>query len=96
MAGLPFVSKRFALKRFVGMTDEDLAENERMWKEENGEGKPTPDSAGELRTAGVSPTSIEQDAAMSAGTEEAPADMAAPDDAAAGAAPTTPTDSQAV
>jgi hypothetical protein len=96
MAGLPFVSKRFALKRFLGMTDEDLAENERMWKEENGEGKPTPDSAGELRTAGVSPTSIEQDAAMSAGTEEAPDDMAAPDDAAAGAAPTTTADSQAV
>jgi hypothetical protein len=95
MAGLPFVSKRFALKRFLGMTDEDLAENEKMWKEENGEGKPTPDSAGELRTAGVSPTSIEQDAAMASGTEEAPDDMAMPDEAAA-AASAMPTDSQAV
>jgi hypothetical protein len=94
MAALPFVSKRFALKRFLGMTEEDLAENEKMWKEENGEGKPMPDSAGELRGAGVSPTSIEQDSALAAGTEEAPDDMAAPDDAAAGAAPTTPTDSQ--
>jgi hypothetical protein len=94
MAGLPFVSKRFALKRFLGMTDEDLAENEKMWKEENGEGKPMPDSAGELRSAGVSPTSIEQDSAMAAGTEEAPEDMEVPDDT--GVAPTTPTDTQAV
>jgi hypothetical protein len=94
MAGLPFVSKRFALKRFLGMTDEDLAENEKMWKEENGEGKPMPDSAGELRSAGVSPTSIEQDSALAAGTEEAPEDMEVPDDA--GVAPTTTTDSQAV
>mgnify|MGYP002654617748 CR=1 FL=1 len=78
MAALPFVSKRFALKRFLGMTDEDLADNERMWKEENGEGTPTTDSAGELRTAGVSPTSIDQDAGEGAGMEEAPADMEMP------------------
>ncbi len=78
MAALPFVSKRFALKRFLGMTDEDLAENEKMWKEENGEGTPTPDAAGELRTAGVSPTSIDQDATAAAGAEEAPADIEAP------------------
>jgi hypothetical protein len=60
-------------------------ENEKMWKEENGEGTPTADSAGELRTAGVSPTSIDQDAGTAAGTEEAPADMAPP--AEDGAAP---------
>ena len=76
MATLPFVSKRFALKRFLGMTDEDLAENEKMWKEENGEGKPTADGAGELRGAGVSPTSIEQDLGGATG-EEAPPDMEA-------------------
>jgi hypothetical protein len=88
MAALPFVSKRFALKRFLGMTDEDLADNERMWKEENGEGTPVADSAGELRTAGVSPTSIDQDAGAAAGTEEAPMDMEAPaDDAGAVAEP---------
>jgi hypothetical protein len=81
MATLPFVSKRFALKRFLGMTDEDLAENEKMWKEENGEGKPTADGAGELRGAGVSPTSISQGLDAATG-EEAPTDMEAPADAA--------------
>ena len=69
MAALPFISKRFALKRFLGMTDEDLKENEQMWKEENGEGAAVgSDAAGELRSTGISPTSI---AADSASGEEA-------------------------
>ena len=89
MAGLPFVSKRFALKRFLGMTDEDIAENERLWKEEAGEGSAiTSDAAGELRTAGVSPTGIEADAEMAAGTEEAPMDMPSGDEMGAESAAT--------
>tara|TARA_B100000683_G_scaffold274829_1_gene323952 strand:- start:1681 stop:3429 length:1749 start_codon:yes stop_codon:yes gene_type:complete len=32
---IPFISNRFALKRFLGMTDEEIAENERLWREEN-------------------------------------------------------------
>ena len=32
---VPFISNRFALKRFLGMTDEEIAENERLWREEN-------------------------------------------------------------
>jgi hypothetical protein len=79
MAALPFVSKRFALKRFLGMTDEDLAENERMWKEENGEkATVSTDAAGELRSAGVTPSGIAGDLGMAAGTEEAPEDMTMP------------------
>ena len=93
MVALPFVAKRFALKRFLGMTEEDLAENEKLWKEENGEGKPATDAAGELRTAGVSPTGIEQDLGDAAGAEEAPEDLAGAESAEApaegGAAPAT-------
>lgn len=33
--GIPFLSKRFAMKRFGMFTEEELAENEMMWKEEN-------------------------------------------------------------
>jgi hypothetical protein len=59
---VPFMSKRFALKRFLGLTDEDVAENERMWAEENGKGQPTyTDAAGELRSAGLSAAGIEGD-----------------------------------
>lgn len=34
LTDIPFVSKRFILKRYLGWTEEELAENERMWKEE--------------------------------------------------------------
>ena len=90
MVAMPFISKRFSLKRFLGMTDEDLAENEKMWKEENGEGKAMPDAAGELRGAGVSPTTIEQDVTDAQG-EEVPDDLAAgADDMGTAPAPEEP------
>jgi len=74
---IPFVSKRFALKRFLGLTDEEIAENERFWAEENGKGEPTStDAAGELRSAGLSASGIEGDLGA-AGSMEAPEDMAA-------------------
>jgi hypothetical protein len=78
MVALPFVSKRFALKRFLGMTEEDLAENERLWKEESGSGTPTTDAAGELRSAGVSPTGIDSDIETAADST-APEDVAEPE-----------------
>ena len=71
---VPYMSKRFAMKRFLGLTDDDVAENERMWAEENGKGMPTyTDSAGELRSAGISAAGIEGDLG-------AAGDMTAPDD----------------
>ena len=91
---LPHLSKRFALKRFLGLTDEEIKENEALWKEEQGNNLvPAPDSSGSLRSVGVSPGGI---AAEQAGQDaEAPEDMAAAaeagaaqaPDAAAGAAP---------
>jgi hypothetical protein len=72
---VPFMSKRFALKRFLGLTDEEVAENERFWAEENGKGQPThTDSAGELRSAGLSAAGIEGDLGA-AGDMSAPSDM---------------------
>ena len=59
---VPFVSKRFAMKRFLGLTAEEVAENERLWAEENGKGEPTmTDAAGEMRSAGLSASGIEAD-----------------------------------
>jgi hypothetical protein len=87
MVTLPFVSKRFALKRFLGMTDEDLMENEKMWKEESGMGGSVADAAGELRTVGVSPSGIAADTAAVAGDQQAPEGMAPEAGAEAGAQP---------
>ena len=63
MSAIPYISNRFALKRFLGMTEEELAENERLWKEENDENlTPVPtDAAGEMRTAGISGAGIGAD-----------------------------------
>jgi len=60
---VPFISNRFAMKRFLGMSPEEIAENERLWREENDENLDTPetDSAGEMRGAGISSAGISAD-----------------------------------
>ncbi len=92
---VPYLSKRFALKRFLGLTQEEITENERLWKEENG-GKLTQsvDAAGQMRSMGVTPSGIsadmaDQDAEAPAGMEtpEAPAETGATDTAASTATP---------
>ena len=73
---VPYMSKRFALKRFLGLSQEEITENERLWQEENGAKlTPTADAAGELRSAGITPGAISADAG--AQTAEAPPEMAA-------------------
>ncbi len=86
MAGLPFISKRFSLKRFLGMTDEDIAENEQLWKEENNEKltKDT-DAPAEMRGAGISPSGMMSDMG-GMGDLEAPEEMV-DDGSMAGEAP---------
>jgi hypothetical protein len=72
---VPFMSKRFALKRFLGLTEEEIAENERLWGEESGKGQATgTDAAGELRSAGLSAAGIEGDLGA-AGDMTPPEDM---------------------
>ena len=84
---VPFMSKRFALKRFLGLTDEEIAENERYWAEENGQGEPTEtDAAGELRSAGLSAAGIEGDLGA-AGDLSAPEGMEGEEMSAEGASP---------
>ena len=59
---VPFAN-RYAMKRFLGMTAEELAENERYWREENDENlQPLPtDAAGEMRGVGISGAGIGAD-----------------------------------
>jgi hypothetical protein len=57
---VPYMSKRFAMKRFLGLSAEEVAENERMWREENSMIGDFDDSpAAELRGAGISADNIE-------------------------------------
>tara|TARA_B110000503_G_scaffold66457_1_gene104299 strand:+ start:1769 stop:3523 length:1755 start_codon:yes stop_codon:yes gene_type:complete len=60
---IPFMSNRFAMKRFLGLSSEEIAENERMWREENDETleNGVSDATGEMRTAGISSAGISAD-----------------------------------
>jgi len=73
---MPHLSKRFALKRFLGLTEEEIKENEKLWREENGlTAKGAADAAAEMRGAGVTPGAISAD--LESQTAESPDDMAA-------------------
>jgi len=63
MSAIPYVSNRFAMKRFLGMSAEEIAENERLWKEENDEDLDVSaaDAAAEMRGVGISSSGIGAD-----------------------------------
>ena len=94
---VPYISHRFALKRFLGLTEDELAENERLWAEEQGDNRDSStDSGGELRSAGISASGIAGDLSSSEDLSapegmENPAEPApAMTPPAAGGMPTTP------
>ena len=91
MAAIPYMSNRFALKRFLGMSDEEVAENERMWREENEENlEPIPGEAStEMRDAGISPSTIGGD--LGGMEDEVEGDGEMPVDGGEGASPDTVT-----
>jgi hypothetical protein len=73
---IPHLSKRFAMKRFLGMSEEEIKENEKLWREENGANlKADADASNQLRSVGVTPGGLAADAAGQ--DAEAPEDMAA-------------------
>lgn len=93
---IPHLSKRYAMKRFLGMTEEEIKENERLWREENAATLKQPaDAGGQMRSVGITPGGI---AGEIAGQDpEATDDMAAQAEAGAsqegaqeGAAPPAP------
>ena len=53
---IPYMSKRFAMKRYLGLNDDDIALNERLWREEQAVEHATEDGSGagaDLRSVGV-------------------------------------------
>ena len=45
LEGVPYLSRRFLLDRYLGLTEEERVENERLWKEENQAGNQPASSA---------------------------------------------------
>ena len=71
MAAIPYISNRFALQRFLGLSKEELIENETLWREENEEefaGSPQ-DSGADMRAAGVTGADIAGDLGAAEGDE---------------------------
>ena len=55
---LPYFSKRWLMKRYLGMTEQELSENETAWAEERGDIELAPNEAPSLRAGGISPGGI--------------------------------------
>ena len=68
---IPFISNRFALMRFLGLSKEEVAENERMWREENDESFAVgeQDASAQMRGAGISGADISNDLGSAEGEE---------------------------
>jgi hypothetical protein len=57
----PYLSKRWLMKRYLGMTEQEITENEMSWAEEKGDVETAPVDAPGLRSVGVSPGGIQSD-----------------------------------
>ena len=58
---VPYLSKRFLMKRYLGMTEQEMSENEEMWAEEQGDINDAPAEDPNLRSVGISPGAIAGD-----------------------------------
>ena len=58
---LPYLSKRFLMQRFLGLSEEEIVENEKMWREERDEPELETTQGQDLRGIGVTPADIESD-----------------------------------
>ena len=58
---LAYFSKRFLMKRYLGLNEEEMQENEELWLEEQGETKETEQPDVGLRSVGITPGSISGD-----------------------------------
>jgi hypothetical protein len=60
---LPYMSKRFMMKRYLGLSEEEIVENEAMWMEERDEPDLETTQGQDLRSIGITPAGMEQDIA---------------------------------
>jgi hypothetical protein len=60
---IPYMSKRFLLKRYLGLTEEEIQENEELWREERDDVESASATGSDLRGVGVNPADLEGDIA---------------------------------
>ena len=57
----PYMSKRWLMKRYLGLNEQEMSENETMWAEEQGDIDQAPVEDPNLRSVGISPGGIAGD-----------------------------------
>ena len=60
---VPYMSKRFLLKRYLGLTEEEIQENETLWHQERADAEAPVPQGTDLRGVGVTPADFEGDIA---------------------------------
>jgi len=80
---IPYMSKRFMLKRYLGLTEDEIQENEQLWQEERAEPESPTATGQDLRSVGITPGDLETDIT----TGEELAGMGEPVPGAPGAVP---------
>jgi hypothetical protein len=59
---LPYMSKRFMMQRYLGLSEEEIVENEKMWREERDQEINLQTTQGQdLRSIGITPAGLESD-----------------------------------
>jgi len=61
MEAFPYISKRFAMERFLGLTEDEINKNETLWREENGKNVTEEPQGEDLRNIGINAGSIDSD-----------------------------------
>ena len=61
VAELPYMSKRFALSRYLGLSEEEMARNADLWAEENAVPKKKQSKQTQLRSGGVTQAGVTSD-----------------------------------
>ena len=76
LSNIDYMSKRFMLKRFLGLSEEEMTENDRMWAEENGTNEIKKSTGEDLRSVGVTPGGISSDlGALDTGGDDVDLDL---------------------
>lgn len=92
MEAYPYISKRFALERFLGLSTEEINRNEQLWHEENSEPADSAPAGSDLRSIGISNGDISADMDLGMEMDDMSTEPESPDmDTGIPTTPTAPT-----
>jgi len=63
LEALPYMSKRFLMSRYLGLSEEEIVENEKQWREERDQPELQTTQGQDLRSIGITPAGLETDIA---------------------------------